>query len=378
MSIQQALVGGSGGTSSTIGAGYPAAGTAAGAKDNSGNLAALNLDASGNLKTVLAAGGTLGSPLRTDPTGTTPQPVTGSLSLTDGSQIANTLAGDTGQSSLVVAGARKEVSFSTSIVQSVAVTDISNYRWVSVHVVTQGTSSFCNFEVSNDNLNWVSCTLSSLAFAAALTGGTSSANTILHGAISARYFRIRVSGISAGTTAGVCEFFTLPGAFGSTQGAVNGPTNSGSAVSSAPLLTAGSDGTNVRTLRTDTSGTLQASLGPTTTGGLSTTKLLSAASTNATSVKNSAGQLYNVQAYNLNAAARYLKLYNKASAPTVGTDTPVNVWLIPGGSSAGLVFEIANGLPCALGIAIALTTGIADSDTGAVAASEVLVNLQYK
>lgn len=33
--------------------------------------------------------------------------------------------------------------------------------------------------------------------------------------------------------------------------------------------------------------------------------------------------MWSVVTSNINAAARYLKLYNKASAPTVGTDTPV-------------------------------------------------------
>lgn len=43
--------GGSGGTASNFGAAFPTAGTAVGAKDSAGvNMAALNLDASGNLK----------------------------------------------------------------------------------------------------------------------------------------------------------------------------------------------------------------------------------------------------------------------------------------------------------------------------------------
>lgn len=49
-SINVNTVGTGGGTSSTFGAAFPATGTAVGAKDNSGNMASLNLDASGNLK----------------------------------------------------------------------------------------------------------------------------------------------------------------------------------------------------------------------------------------------------------------------------------------------------------------------------------------
>lgn len=115
-------------------------------------------------------------------------------------------------------------------------------------------------------------------------------------------------------------------------------------------------------------------------GGSTPYKLISAASTNATSVKASAGTLYSITASNINAAARYLKIYNKASAPTVGTDTPVLVFLIPG-NTAGAGTNIPIGLPgyeFTTGIAFALTTGAADSDTGAVAASEIIVNLGYK
>ena len=118
---------------------------------------------------------------------------------------------------------------------------------------------------------------------------------------------------------------------------------------------------------------------PATSGGLTPYKLISAATTNATSVKASAGQLYGIQVFSINAAARYLKLYDKASAPTVGTDTPVKVILIPGNTAgAGAVHHIEKGVAFANGIAFALTTGIQDSDTAAVAANEIVVNLDYK
>jgi len=48
--------------------------------------------------------------------------------------------------------------------------------------------------------------------------------------------------------------------------------------------------------------------------------LSSAATTNATNVKTTYGNLYSLQLQNTSASARYLKLYNKATAPTVGTD----------------------------------------------------------
>lgn len=115
-----------------------------------------------------------------------------------------------------------------------------------------------------------------------------------------------------------------------------------------------------------------------TAGGATPYKLNSAASTNATSVKASAGQIYSIACMNTNASARYLKLYNKASAPTVGTDTPVQVYTIPGNTAgSGMTITFPVGLSFGTGIAFALTTGAADSDTGAVAANEIIVNLSY-
>lgn len=102
----------------------------------------------------------------------------------------------------------------------------------------------------------------------------------------------------------------------------------------------------------------------------------SAASTNATSTKASAGTLWSVVASNINAAARYLKLYNKASAPTVGTDTPVLTIPIP----AGGVVQVdggSNGIRFGTGIAWAVTASAADSDTTAVATGEIKVCIAY-
>ena len=115
---------------------------------------------------------------------------------------------------------------------------------------------------------------------------------------------------------------------------------------------------------------------PSTSGGLSISRVVSAASTNATSAKASAGQVYGWYLSNSNAANRYFKLYNKASAPTVGTDTPVMTIMIPAGGAANVLG--ATGIAFGTGIAYALTTGAADSDTGAVAANEIIANVFYK
>lgn len=131
---------------------------------------------------------------------------------------------------------------------------------------------------------------------------------------------------------------------------------------------------------TDSGGSLTVDLPAVASGGATPFRLVSAATTNATSLKASAGTLYALVATNTNAAARYLKLYDKATAPTVGTDTPVLTICVPGNTAgAGVVLPIpACGLAFANGIAYATTTGAADSDTAAVAANELIVAGAYK
>jgi len=114
-------------------------------------------------------------------------------------------------------------------------------------------------------------------------------------------------------------------------------------------------------------------------GGATPYKLVSAATTNATSVKASAGTVYMITASNVNAAARYLKLYNKASAPTVGTDAPVLTLIIPGNTAgAGTNIPVPTcGLAFSTGIAFALTTEATDAGATGVAVSEIVINLGW-
>ena len=113
-----------------------------------------------------------------------------------------------------------------------------------------------------------------------------------------------------------------------------------------------------------------------------TARLLSAAaSTNATSVKASAGNVHKIVGTQVNAAARYLKLYNKASAPTVGSDTPIWTFYLPPTAVGGGIFDLDFGdspLYFSTGIAYALTTAAADADTGALTAGDVIaMNIAY-
>ncbi|MDP3848633.1 MAG: hypothetical protein Q8R10_19615 [Pseudomonas sp.] len=96
----------------------------------------------------------------------------------------------------------------------------------------------------------------------------------------------------------------------------------------------------------------------------------SAATTNATIVKASAGTMVSLNASNIGAASAALKLHNKASPPTVGTDVPVLTIIIPPGATVSLDFGVL-GRVFTTGIAFAITNLAADSDATAIAAGQV-------
>lgn len=106
-------------------------------------------------------------------------------------------------------------------------------------------------------------------------------------------------------------------------------------------------------------------------------KLISAATVNATNAKASVGRIMAGMVTNTSASMRYLKLFNKAFAPVVGTDTPfMCIPLLPGvHTSLAMVAGPVYGLSFSTGISYAIVGGDADLDATAIGASEVYVNL---
>lgn len=100
--------------------------------------------------------------------------------------------------------------------------------------------------------------------------------------------------------------------------------------------------------------------------------------TNSTLVKTGAGRFYGFILQNAGAAGRWMKFYDKATAPTVGTDTPF--WM--GNVGAGAVgpqvpFLGYHGVPFTLGLGFGITVSQAESDTTAPGANEVTGFLLY-
>lgn len=121
-------------------------------------------------------------------------------------------------------------------------------------------------------------------------------------------------------------------------------------------------------------GTVTANLQPVTSGGSSLYRNLDLGVMGQV-VKNGVGQIYGYFIANLGNANRYIKLYDKATAPTQA-DTPVATYPLGAGEKANVAFP--NGLAFAAGISLRATTGLADNDVGAPTANDVVVNLNYK
>jgi hypothetical protein len=110
------------------------------------------------------------------------------------------------------------------------------------------------------------------------------------------------------------------------------------------------------------------------TGAASGAHLVSAATTNATIVKGSAGRVLGWALANTNAAWRYVKLHNQTTTPTAGSGV-VRTIAIPPNSLAQMKLE--GGIAFATGIGLTTVTGSADADTAAVGAGDIVGELFF-
>jgi hypothetical protein len=103
----------------------------------------------------------------------------------------------------------------------------------------------------------------------------------------------------------------------------------------------------------------------------------SAPATNATFVKAAAAKVYRIEIYNQSGTGCWLKVYDKASAPTIGTDTPKYRIFAPAGGGAVNLYE--TGATFLNGIAYYVSGLLPDNDTTALASStQISVNISYK
>lgn len=233
--------------------------------------------------------------------------------------------------------------------------DADGQRGFSMQVHAWGTGGGARVQQSHDGIDWDDTLVSSIA--GGPTNNPTSANTYWCNLVG-RYVRVLMStATTAGTTSFSIridkdEFSELP----------NGLNNV--AVISMPATPAG----------TNLIGKSICDISATVANGPAFNvhrRVQSNADVNATSVKASAGRIARIWGRNNVASLRHLKLYNKASAPVVGTDIPYASLTLQANSEFN--FDVQDfGLNFSTGIAYALTGGIGDTDTAALSTGDVL------
>lgn len=111
-----------------------------------------------------------------------------------------------------------------------------------------------------------------------------------------------------------------------------------------------------------------------TASGASATHIVSAATTNATLVKSTAGKVLGWYFANTTAAWVYVKLHNQATAPTAGTGVIRTIAVPPNGISQ---FFSEGGVTFSVGIGMTVVGGAADSDNTAVTAAALVGDLSW-
>lgn len=212
------------------------------------------------------------------------------------------------------------------------------------------TGANITFEVSPDGTNWFLVTASSLGANSAVTATGALSALAAYDAVVAgtRYVRARLTAITTGAVSVTIATTT-------------------SQIDPTPA---------VPTHAVTSSGTWNVVPSKATTGGLSRYLVVSAATNNAAVVKATAGTLYAVHLTNTGAATRYVKFYQKATAPAPATDTAVLVFAIPAGQQ--LRVGLADlGDSFTTGIGIAIVAGAAGTDNTAIGANEVVGAVHY-
>lgn len=263
--------------------------------------------------------------------------VDGTVSISNSSvEIAN----DTGNPIPVGPAATQQITGSASANNTdLFSVNCSSFRGINFQITGTWVGTI-SFQVSNDNTNWSGFGVQNSAGSTGWSSTTTTNGSWYALLAGFNFIRIRFNAYTSGT-ANVSGFLlreTIPQA----------ATTSGASV----LINANSNapGNSVFTVN-------------------------SAATTNGASIKTSAGNLYGISAMNASATTKFVRFFNKNSAPTVGTDVPIMVVAVPATSSKEIQYVPA--VRFTTGIAVAITGGAAATDATAVAAGDVQLLVSF-
>ncbi len=259
---------------------------------------------------------------------------------------------------------------------------VTSYRSVQITIVPASgtvTAGVITFEQSNDN--FVSTAVPLFLYdVSSITANPVSSYTVVAstprtfaGNLACKYVRARISTAITGTTTGVQAFTTMRTSpfIPSSQYVYNATAanlQTTATISGNPTVFIGNTPNTTAILVESRTGT---------SNGSTATTVNSAATTNAAFIKASPGMLYQVICFNSTVSTKYVRLYNKTSAPTVGTDVPVMIIAIPALSSKEVSLGDV-GLKFSSGIAYSITGSGTVLDATAVAVGDVLVTFNWQ
>lgn len=110
--------------------------------------------------------------------------------------------------------------------------------------------------------------------------------------------------------------------------------------------------------------------------GLTSSRIVAAATTNISVLKATPGNIARIDLFNVAAYDVFLKLYNKATSPVLASDVPIHTYPIKAGSALWRHFDVG-GKWFSLGVSIAITKLIADTDTTVLVAGDVTGSIEW-
>jgi hypothetical protein len=215
--------------------------------------------------------------------------------------------------------------------------DVSQYKFISLQL-TGTWSGTVSFQGSNDGGTFYPIVTSNPSGGQAIGETSTTVNRLVKVPTIYKFVRIRVTAYVSGVVEGV--------AFGHRD-----ENSSGLIAAIGPV-----------TLNPETTKKI-GNVGISQSGATVTyQKFISATTTNATAVSSVPANISILHMENSGDGVRYVKFYNKASAPVVGTDVPLITIGIPAVSSSSFTLPALIGIDFSIGISFAITLGAADTD----------------
>lgn len=242
------------------------------------------------------------------------------------------------------------------------VLDCSQIRSLYIHCTAMGTTGVVTVQWSNDPA-FTSPATATLLSDTGFASTTITAASMRIASVMGRYCRLR---LTTATTAGTTTFFV----YGSQAAHV--PTITTQLVSGTVTANIG---TGSLAAGTNAIGDVGFQYRANSTGAATTLKFASAATVNNALVLTGARRLLGWTLTNNTASFKYFRFYNKATAPASGESPTFMVGLPP--NSTVVSPPVVGGIGMALGLGIACTGAVADTDATVTAVNDVVGAIHY-